>query len=411
MKKHKSSQNKHTFWYASDKAKRPFNEDVIFVKDNLFAIADGHGQAKGEDLNAGSIASQETLSCLTKAFFESKSTYEWNLDEFRTFFLNQSTILKKRLYEICHQHEPPLYSGTTLEFVLIGRDNILFAHVGDSRIYAILKDQGFRQITKDETVAVQLVEAGQIDERAAKVWSRNFVLTNSISFDSVNIRSIGELSRSDIEFLLIATDGLTDKLFDQEIHDCIVENSYSPQAIVSSLISKAKTPSYDFFKLYIEFTDEANHLIWVNQAHDMRLIDDLTWENIASAAAINIYKLAKKSTIQSLNMLIPSVQFLYGAFGESNLVTYVLSRSIQDTAMNQIIEPIFLDDSIKENIGDLKVKFDDLLNRSNMKIGQLIIEATEQQARLCSFLYESFVTHFGGNDNISLIAINVNKVE
>lgn len=412
MKKKKSRKSKRPVWFATEKAKRPFNEDALLVKESHFAIADGHGQTKGETENAGSIASQETVVYFSEKFtLESQSNSHWTPDRFRQFFERHSSELKSKLYELCHQYEPPLYSGTTLEFVHINEASILFAHVGDSRIYVITNDSEFKQITTDETIAQQLITMGKIDKNFAKVWSRNFVLTNSISPDSVSIQCISELRRQDIRFLLMATDGMTDKLLNKEIHDCILKNNFNTKTIVNSLIKQAKNPSQDLFKIYILHTDQMDPILWINDAHDMKLIQDSEWERIGAFVASNLYLASKKINKESLNQLVPSLQYLYSAYGDSDLVVYIIYQIISNTSLEQAFDFDIVDDSIKDNTENLNQEFETIIQHPDKKIGYLILEIIESSSKLLSYIFNRFVNYYGGNDNISVVAIDVNNLD
>src|SRR5262249_52637445 len=101
-------------------------------------------------------------------------------------------------------------SSTFTSAAILGNQAYL-AQVGDSRAYLIRRGRIYR-ITKDQSLAQQLVDAGQITEEEAETHSyRNVLLQGLGAHSNVNVE-INSLTLCNLDTLLICSDGLWGKL-------------------------------------------------------------------------------------------------------------------------------------------------------------------------------------------------------
>ena len=105
--------------------------------------------------------------------------------------------------------------GTTLTAGAAAGDCLFVCHAGDSRLY-LLRAGSLTKLTRDHTMAQELVDAGMLDPSDMKTHPSHHVLTQVIGrgdadFDLRLVR----LQQSDR--VLLTTDGLTDVLSDEEI--------------------------------------------------------------------------------------------------------------------------------------------------------------------------------------------------
>jgi protein phosphatase len=107
--------------------------------------------------------------------------------------------------------------ATTMTVACTTGSELLTAHVGDSRAY-VFRDGRLRLLTRDQTVAQSLVDAGAIGpEEAAKHPSRH-VLTSALATRGAFVQV--ELRRTrlqDGDQLLLCSDGLTEMVAEAEI--------------------------------------------------------------------------------------------------------------------------------------------------------------------------------------------------
>lgn len=107
--------------------------------------------------------------------------------------------------------------GTTLTAACVVGPRVYVVHAGDSRCY-LLRDGRLVRITRDHTMAQELIERGALQPDEAKGISFSHVLTNAIGGKSAGVRADVYKSRlRPGDLLLLTTDGLTNHLSDEEL--------------------------------------------------------------------------------------------------------------------------------------------------------------------------------------------------
>lgn len=151
---------------ASDIGKhRSSNQDSGYSGYQLFFVADGMGGHAGGDI-ASAIASQRIA--LTDAQYES-------LDE-AVSSLKQGVLEANAMLASTVQEHPELEGmGTTFSGLYRYGNQVITAHIGDSRIY-LARDGQVRQITADHTFVQKLVDMGRITPEEALSHPRRSVL-------------------------------------------------------------------------------------------------------------------------------------------------------------------------------------------------------------------------------------------
>jgi protein phosphatase len=98
--------------------------------------------------------------------------------------------------------------GTTVTAAALVDDHLFFAQVGDSRGY-LLRQGKLVQLTRDQSLVNQLIEAGQLTEEEAETFEHNNIILQALgSADTVQVDlTYCELRRGDE--LLLCSDGLS----------------------------------------------------------------------------------------------------------------------------------------------------------------------------------------------------------
>jgi protein phosphatase len=114
--------------------------------------------------------------------------------------------------------EPALAGmGTTMTLAGSVGLNAIVAHVGDSRAY-LFRGRNLHRLTKDQTLAQALVDAGEITPEEAEKHRSRHVLTSAITTHegqiSVELRNV-RLENGDQ--LLLCSDGLSDMATEEAI--------------------------------------------------------------------------------------------------------------------------------------------------------------------------------------------------
>ncbi len=127
--------------------------------------------------------------------------------------------------------------GTTTTALILLPQRYILGQVGDSRAY-LLRDGHFLQVTKDHSYVQEQVDLGLLTPEQARVHPYSNVITRCIGANAEVVPDIyfGHLHPGDI--LLIASDGLTGMLEDEQLASILLSDG-GPQQWVDLLINEA----------------------------------------------------------------------------------------------------------------------------------------------------------------------------
>jgi protein phosphatase len=128
--------------------------------------------------------------------------------------------------------------GTTMTMACsLGRD-LLVAHLGDSRAY-LLSQGRLRQLTRDHTLVQDLIDQRIIDRKEAATHRLRHMLTQSLGDHGRRIYpEVTQIVLEDNDCLLLCTDGLTEMVGNQVIHE-ILGSGEPAQTICQRLVDRA----------------------------------------------------------------------------------------------------------------------------------------------------------------------------
>lgn len=208
--------------------KRSDNQDFINQFYNksgvpLIILADGMGGHR-----AGNIASEMAVTDLGAAWVATEIS---TINEVREWFAEYLEKENQQIHRI-GQDEEHKGMGTTLEAVAVIDDQVLFAHVGDSRI-GLVRNGEYHQLTSDHSLVNALLKAGQITEEEAAHHPQRNIITQSIGQKDELQPDFGMVTVEAGDFIVINSDGLTNMISGDEIRDIVVSDL--------SIEEKAKT--------------------------------------------------------------------------------------------------------------------------------------------------------------------------
>ncbi|HFI0292591.1 TPA: Stp1/IreP family PP2C-type Ser/Thr phosphatase [Streptococcus suis] len=199
--------------------KRSNNQDYVNRYTNragidLIVLADGMGGHR-----AGHIASEMTATDLGTAWVDEQVT---TLNDAREWLVS---ILDKENQKI---HELGLLEeykgmGTTLEAVIIIDNQMIYAHVGDSRI-GLVRNGEYTRLTNDHSLVGALVRAGQITEEEAQRHPQKNFVTQSIGQQDPVEADIALKTLEVGDYVVISSDGLTNMVSADDIRDIMVSD-------------------------------------------------------------------------------------------------------------------------------------------------------------------------------------------
>lgn len=183
---------------------RSHNEDALCVESTkegvLLAVADGVGGYRG-----GEIASGMAMDVLKQEFHQKR----W------TFDLSQA-IRQANLQILEQQKKTGLQMKTTVSAAWIQRETTVFAHVGDSRIYAFRNGAIVFQ-TIDHSASQMAVFLGEITPSEIREHPDRNVLTRTLGV-SQNLKiDTAVMDNRQYDTLLLCTDGFWEYVWEEEM--------------------------------------------------------------------------------------------------------------------------------------------------------------------------------------------------
>ncbi|MES2344786.1 MAG: Stp1/IreP family PP2C-type Ser/Thr phosphatase [Chlamydiota bacterium] len=212
---------------------RANNEDVFVAlpETHFFALADGMGGHK-----AGEIAARLAIMSLCKSLEENSppNSVEETMELFREAILQANRLV----YSMGSQNEKLGGMGTTLCCLKILKDSIIYAHVGDSRIYRF-RNHKLDLLTHDHSLRHELILKGELDEKSAFSFPYKNIITRSIGTHSQVEPEINAAPFLSGDLYFLCSDGLSDYVSHEEIFH-LLEKEPSIKNAANQMITLAK---------------------------------------------------------------------------------------------------------------------------------------------------------------------------
>ncbi|HSO33489.1 MAG TPA: Stp1/IreP family PP2C-type Ser/Thr phosphatase, partial [Labilithrix sp.] len=198
----------------------------------VFAVCDGMGGAA-----AGEIASQLAVDIIYERLVDALGDRALTRDELARRLVRAVESAGLRIFHEAKADRSRRGMGTTVTAAALVDDVLFFAQVGDSRGY-ILRGDTLVQVTRDQSLVNQLIEAGQLTEEEAETFEHNNIILQALgTSDTVQVDlTYAELRKGDI--LLLCSDGLSGMVRYEEIRE-LLKSSVEPLDICKALTERA----------------------------------------------------------------------------------------------------------------------------------------------------------------------------
>ena len=208
-------------------------QTTIGPQGAVFAVCDGMGGAA-----AGEIASQLAVDILCEKMIEGlDDSAPIRRDDLGRRLVRAVEAAGLRIFQEAKLDRTRRGMGTTVTAAALVDDFLFLAQVGDSRGY-ILRQGTLTQVTRDQSLVNQLIEAGQLTEEEAETFEHNNIILQALgTSDTVQVDlTFVELRRGDI--LLLCSDGLSGMVRFDEIRE-ILRASTDPLETCKALTERA----------------------------------------------------------------------------------------------------------------------------------------------------------------------------
>ena len=129
--------------------------------------------------------------------------------------------------------------GCTATAVLVEKDRMAVAHVGDSRVY-MLHHGTLVRITHDHSFVEELVDSGQITADEARTHPSRSIITRALGSDPDMYADHFSLEVNSGDRIILCSDGLSSMVPDDEI-EAVAVSSATPQQTADNLVAAALT--------------------------------------------------------------------------------------------------------------------------------------------------------------------------
>lgn len=192
---------------------RELNEDAVAELGNeTYVVADGMGGYAAGEVASRILVDTVRIELATKEHYDESALVH--------ALLSANTAILNTV------NEHPKYSGMGTTATIFHREGrkIVWAHVGDSRLY-LLREQLLSQITNDHSLVSDLVANGSITPEEARQHPKRNVITRAVGVATDLVIDKGSFPMVDNDILMLASDGLTSVVPDETICKLLLDSS------------------------------------------------------------------------------------------------------------------------------------------------------------------------------------------
>lgn len=225
------------FAWRTDRGRvRTHNEDAVTVEADLglVIVADGIGGA-----NAGEVASRLAADVIAECFRNRQELPSARRDALQTA-RGAVEEANRSIWDTAHRSPSYQGMGTTVVMGYLAAGFLVYAHVGDSRLYR-LRDGLLMQLTRDHSLIQEVVDQGLFPTLAdaersginSNILTRGLGMANRVSVD------VHDLDTRPGDLFLFCTDGLSGMVTDEEIGRVLSDTDDDLDRLAHNLIDLA----------------------------------------------------------------------------------------------------------------------------------------------------------------------------
>jgi PPM family protein phosphatase len=203
----------------------------------VFGVCDGMGGAA-----AGEVASQLAVDIIYDRLSEAKPPR--NREDLARRLVRAVQDAGLRIFSEARADRSRRGMGTTSTIATLMDDRLFLAQVGDSRAY-ILRDGELTQVTRDQSLVNQLIEAGQLTEEEAETFEHNNIILQALGTSEVVQVDLTYVDLRADDTLLICSDGLSGMVRGEDIRGILSELEDPAEAGAKLIASANEAGGHD----------------------------------------------------------------------------------------------------------------------------------------------------------------------
>ncbi|NCA68889.1 MAG: serine/threonine-protein phosphatase [Sphingobacteriia bacterium] len=224
-------------WRTDRGRVRVSNEDSLAVDPEcgLLIVADGMGGAR-----AGEVASAMAVDVI-QARYRALAVQSQGVEAIQALVVTAIAEASHEIFRLGREDPELRGMGTTVVVGAIIADRLVYAHVGDSRIYR-LRGAGLVQLSHDHSLIQEVVDRGLFGSRdeARQAGIGEHILTRALgSFANIAV-PVESVTLASGDLVLLCTDGLTTMIADDDLREMLIEHAgRSLGSVADSLVQAA----------------------------------------------------------------------------------------------------------------------------------------------------------------------------
>lgn len=212
---------------------RALNEDAVavFPDSGLVIVADGIGGA-----SAGEVASRLATEVIAERI-RGLEPLPGGREEVRRIAREAVEEANRAIWRSSRSSPSYAGMGTTVVVGLAGPQRLVFAHVGDSRLY-LLRDRELRQLTRDHSLIQEVVDQGFFPslEEAQRCGINDNILTRGLGSATPVDVDAGDVDVRPGDLFLFCTDGLTGMVAEDSLQRTLVSAGKGLDGVTEELV-------------------------------------------------------------------------------------------------------------------------------------------------------------------------------
>jgi PPM family protein phosphatase len=189
-------------------------EQLVAERGTVLGVCDGMGGAA-----AGEVASQLAVDIIYEKLSEGDAPR--NHDDLARRLVNAVEEAGGRIFGEARADRTRRGMGTTATIAALLDKRLFVAQVGDSRAY-VLRGDKLVQVSRDQSLVNQLIEAGQLTEEEAETFEHNNIILQALgTAETVQVDlTYVDLRKGDT--LLVCSDGLSGMVRADEMREVLL---------------------------------------------------------------------------------------------------------------------------------------------------------------------------------------------
>jgi PPM family protein phosphatase len=197
-------------------------EQPVGDRGTLLGVCDGMGGAA-----AGEVASQLAVDIIYEKLVQGEALLDH--DDLARRLVQAVEEAGIRIFNEARADRTRRGMGTTATIAALMDARLFVAQVGDSRAYVMRGDK-FTQVSRDQSLVNQLIEAGQLTEEEAETFEHNNIILQALgTAETVQV----DLTYVDLckgDRLLVCSDGLSGMIRGEEMREVLLSSRDSLEA-------------------------------------------------------------------------------------------------------------------------------------------------------------------------------------